>query len=235
MGETTMDTLIDFSAAFPSAESVKAAGHKGVMCYVSESRPGSRFGAKPLTKSAVDMYLDAGLTVTALYQFGKTGYAPAPSDWLAGFDGGVRHATEARRILVAAGLPANSIVYAPVDDNPTLDQWNTYIAPFLKGWESVAGHDATGVYCNTWCIDWALEDGVGSKFMQHNWSGGKKDQHPAAHLHQVEIDKRTVGGVGVDLVNICKPDYGFAVRGGAPAPVGNLTALDRVYNALAGS
>jgi hypothetical protein len=27
-------------------------------------------------------------------------------------------------------------------------------------------------------------------------------------LHQVEIDKRNVGGVGVDINNICKPQFG---------------------------
>ena len=32
--------------------------------------------------------------------------------------------------------------------------------------------------------------------------------HPAAHLHQVEIDKRHVGGVGVDINDICKPQFG---------------------------
>jgi hypothetical protein len=30
----------------------------------------------------------------------------------------------------------------------------------------------------------------------------------AAHLHQVEIDKRHVGGVGVDINDICKPQFG---------------------------
>ncbi|MGH3576525.1 MAG: hypothetical protein ACRDU0_03080, partial [Mycobacterium sp.] len=31
---------------------------------------------------------------------------------------------------------------------------------------------------------------------------------PAASLHQVEIDKRNVGGVGVDINNILKPQFG---------------------------
>jgi hypothetical protein len=31
---------------------------------------------------------------------------------------------------------------------------------------------------------------------------------PAAHLHQVEIDKRHVGGVGVDINDIYKPQFG---------------------------
>lgn len=32
--------------------------------------------------------------------------------------------------------------------------------------------------------------------------------HPAAHLHQVEIDKRSVWGVGVDINQILKPSFG---------------------------
>jgi hypothetical protein len=32
--------------------------------------------------------------------------------------------------------------------------------------------------------------------------------HPAAALHQVEIDKRSVGGVGVDVNEVLKPQFG---------------------------
>lgn len=32
--------------------------------------------------------------------------------------------------------------------------------------------------------------------------------HPAAHLHQVEIDKRRVAGVGIDINHILKPRFG---------------------------
>ncbi|SIL26141.1 secreted protein [Mycobacteroides abscessus subsp. abscessus] len=32
--------------------------------------------------------------------------------------------------------------------------------------------------------------------------------HPEAHLHQFEIDKRQVGGIGVDLNDILKPNFG---------------------------
>ena len=34
-------------------------------------------------------------------------------------------------------------------------------------------------------IDWALHDGLGSYFWQHNWGSPKGFTHPAAHLHQV--------------------------------------------------
>jgi hypothetical protein len=53
-----------------------------------------------------------------------------------------------------------------------------------------------------------LQDGLGSYFWQHNWGSPGGVAHPAAHLHQIEIDKRSVGGVGVDINNILKPQFG---------------------------
>ena len=77
---------------------------------------------------------------------------------------------------------------------------------------------AVGIYGNSTVIDWALQDGLGSWFWQHNW-GTPGFVHPAAHLHQFEIDARKVAGVGVDLNNILKA----AIR-----PVGlNRRALSR--------
>jgi hypothetical protein len=35
---------------------------------------------------------------------------------------------------------------------------------------------------------------------------------PPPHLHQVGIGKRHAGGVGVDINNICKPQFGQWVR-----------------------
>ena len=54
----------------------------------------------------------------------------------------------------------------------------------------------------------ALQDGLGSWFWQHNWGSPKGFVHPAAHLHQFEIDARRVAGVGVDLNDILKPQFG---------------------------
>jgi hypothetical protein len=41
-----------------------------------------------------------------------------------------------------------------------------------------------------------------------NWGSPGGRTHPAAHLHQGEIDKRHVGGVGVGINNICTPQFG---------------------------
>ncbi len=198
--------LLDFSAALIEPEAIRSAGYAGVVGYFSESRPGANFGAKPLRRDYCDRLRAAGLEIVSNYQYGKG----ATADWRGGYDAGVRHAEIALRLHVEAGAPARRPIYAPVDDNPTLDEWNDLIAPFLRGWASVIGPEWTGVYCNARCINWALEDGVGQWFWQHNWSGDPSinGHHPAAHLHQIEIDKRSVGGVGVDVNDVLKPDYG---------------------------
>ena len=104
--------------------------------------------------------------------------------------------------------PRRRPVYASIDDDPSYEQYKQQVAPYLRGWESVVGHQRTGVYGNSKTIEWALQDGLGSYFWQHNWGSPGGRTHPAANLHQVEIDKRHVGGVGVDINNICKPQFG---------------------------
>ena len=88
---------------------------------------------------------------------------------------------------------------------PTYEQYKSQVAPYLRGWEAVLGHQRVGVYANSKTIEWALQDGLGTYFWQHNWGSPGKVAHPAAHVHQVEIDKRSVGGVGVDINHILKP------------------------------
>ncbi|WP_159840221.1 glycoside hydrolase domain-containing protein [Nocardia sp. CY41] len=207
--------LLDFSAALIDPQAIKDAGYSGVVLYMSDRRPGAEWMlAKPATREYCDRLRAAGLEIVSNYQFGKG----ETSDWYGGYDGGVHHAEIALRYHRAAGGPDQRPIYAPVDANPTLEQWNQFIAPFLRGWASVVGLEWTGMYGNFRCINWALEDGVATWFWQHNWSGGfANDDHPAAHLHQIEIDKRKVGGVGVDVNVALKPDYGqWSV---APAPL----------------
>lgn len=207
---TEYGTLVDFSAGFPDPAAVLAAGHRGVACYVSDRRRDAQWmAAKPLTRDYADACHALGLDVVAIYQYGKTGNQDPP-DWHAGYDGGCRHAERGLIIGGGAGLPAHRPIFAPVDDNPTLDEWNRMASPFLAGWASVAGLPDTGGYMNARCIEWALEDQVCTWFMQHNWSGDPSinGHHPAAHLHQVRIDKDRVGGIGVDVNVALRADFG---------------------------
>lgn len=207
--------LLDFSAALIDPQAIRDAGYAGVVGYFSESRPGTNFGAKPLRRDYCDQLRAAGLEIVSNYQYGKGD----TSDWLGGYDAGARHAEIGLALHTAAGGPSGRPLYAPVDSNPTLEQWNSLIAPFLRGWASVVGLQWTGMYGNARCIDWALEDGVAAWFWQHNWSGDPSinGHHPAAHMHQIEIDQREVGGVGVDVNEVLKPDYGQWSAVGQPA------------------
>ncbi|HET9876283.1 MAG TPA: DUF1906 domain-containing protein, partial [Mycobacterium sp.] len=121
---------------------------------------------------------------------------------------GLQHAQRGMQLHAAAGGPAAAPIYASIDDDPSYEQYKSQIVPYLRSWESVIGHQRTGVYANSKTIDWALHDGLGSYFWQHNWGSPKGYAHPAANLHQVEIDKRSVGGVGVDINEILKPPFG---------------------------
>ena len=60
--------------------------------YVSESRPGANFEAKPLTREYADSLRAAGLHIVSNFQYGKPGWPNAPSDFTRGFDGGVADA-----------------------------------------------------------------------------------------------------------------------------------------------
>ncbi|AKK28767.1 glycoside hydrolase domain-containing protein [Mycobacterium sp. EPa45] len=200
-----LGVLLDYAAGVISAADLKACGAAGAIRYVSDRRPGGDWMlGKPIQLTeARDLY-QAGLKIVSNYQFGKQDTA----DWLGGQQAGIVHAKRGWQLHTAAGGPVGAPIYVSIDDDPTLDQYKTQVAPYLRAWESVIGHQRVGVYANSKTIDWALQDGLGSWFWQHNWGSPKGYTHPAAHLHQVEIDARKVAGVGVDLNNIMKPQFG---------------------------
>lgn len=201
----SLGVLFDYAAGVLSAADIKAAGGLGAIRYVSDRRPGAQWMVgKPIKiDEARDLY-QGGLKIVSNYQFGKQETA----DWLGGQSAGVTHAKRGWELHTAAGGPTGAPIYALIDDNPSYQQYTQQIAPYLRGWESVIGHQRVGIYGNSTVIDWALQDGLGSWFWQHNWGTPRGFVHPAAHLHQFEIDARKVAGVGVDLNNILKPQFG---------------------------
>ncbi|HLS76301.1 MAG TPA: DUF1906 domain-containing protein [Nocardia sp.] len=198
-------TLLDYAGGVPSAAEIKAAGHVGVIRYVSDRRPGAEWMAgKPLRAAEVADLRAHGLSIVSCYQYGKAETA----DWRGGLEAGKRHAQRGLELHLAAGGPEGKPIYASIDDNPTPVEFATMIAPYLLGWHAVLGRENVGVYANSPTIELARLAGLGSWYWQHNWGTPKGFVHPAAHLHQFEIDKRTVDGVGVDLNTILKPEYG---------------------------
>jgi hypothetical protein len=200
-----LGVLLDYAAGVIPATDIRAAGAAGAIRYVSDRRPGGAWMlGKPIQlPEARDLYQN-GLKIVSCYQYGKEDSA----DWLGGQNAGVQHAKRGWQLHLAAGGSYGAPIYASIDDDPSYDQYKQQVAPYLKAWESVLGHQRVGVYANAQTIDWAIHDGIGSYFWQHNWGSPKGFTHPAAHLHQVEIDKRSVGGVGVDINHILQPRFG---------------------------
>ena len=201
----SLGILFDYSAGVLKAADIKAAGALGAIRYVSDRRPNAQWMlGKPIQlPEARDLY-QAGLKIVSNYQFGKADTA----DWLGGQAAGVTHAKRGWELHTAAGGPVGAPIYVSIDDNPTLEQYKQQVAPYLRAWESVIGHQRVGIYGNSTTIEWALQDGLGSWFWQHNWGTPQGYIHPEAHLHQFEIDARSVAGVGVDLNDILKPQFG---------------------------
>lgn len=201
----SLGILFDYSAGVLKAADIKAAGALGAIRYVSDRRPNAQWMlGKPIQlPEARDLY-QAGLKIVSNYQFGKADTA----DWLGGQSAGVTHAKRGWELHTAAGGPVGAPIYVSIDDNPTLEQYRQQVAPYLRAWESVIGHQRVGIYGNSTTIDWALQDGLGSWFWQHDWGTPQGYIHPEAHLHQFEIDARSVAGVGVDLNDILKPQFG---------------------------
>ncbi|MEB3023832.1 DUF1906 domain-containing protein [[Mycobacterium] crassicus] len=197
--------LLDYSAGVLSGAEIRAAGAAGAIRYVSDRRPGAEWMlGKPMQLAEARDLHQNGLKIVSCYQFGKQ----ATADWLGGQDAGVEHAQRGVQLHTAAGGPEGAPIYASIDDNPTFEQYREQVAPYLRGWESVIGRERTGVYANSKTIEWAMQDGLGSFFWQHNFGSPGGVAHPAADLHQVEIDKRKVGNVGVDVNEILKPQFG---------------------------
>ncbi|MBF6161497.1 DUF1906 domain-containing protein [Nocardia cyriacigeorgica] len=201
----SLGTLVDYAAGVPSAAAIRDAGHTGVIRYVSDRRPGAEWMAgKPLLAAEVEDLNAAGLKIVSCYQFGKGPTA----DWRGGLEAGKRHAERGLELHLAAGGPEGVPIYASIDDNPSAADFATMIAPYLLGWHAVLGRENTGVYANSPTIDLAVAAGLGSWYWQHDWGTPDGYVNPAAHLHQFEIDDRTIDGVGVDLNNILTPEYG---------------------------
>jgi hypothetical protein len=197
--------LLDYAAGVIKAGDLRASGALGAIRYVSDRRPGGDWMlGKPIQlPEARDLYHN-GLKIVSCYQYGKQDTA----DWLGGQNAGVAHAKRGWQLHIAAGGSYGAPIYASIDDDPTFEQYKRQVAPYLRGWQAVLGRQRVGVYANSKTIEWALQDGLGAYFWQHNWGSPGKVAHPGAHLHQVEIDKRSVGGVGVDINHILKPRFG---------------------------
>jgi hypothetical protein len=211
--------LIDFAQHQIPAEHIRAAGYSGVVNYVSLSRPGSSFGAKPITRPYADSLTAAGLVIVSNYQYGKPG-GSAPSDFTRGFPGGVADARTAWQLHTAAGGGQSAPIFFTIDEDISRDTWNNVALQWFRGINSVLGVQRTGVYGGLDVCQWAAADGVigNSRIPGHRWawqtkawSHGQID--PAAVLYQRIVSTASspgplVGGCEVDVNDVMAQDCG---------------------------
>ncbi|MBX7435122.1 DUF1906 domain-containing protein [Mycobacterium sp. Y57] len=212
-------TLIDYAMLQIPAQHIRAAGHSGVINYVSTSRPGSSFGAKPITLPYAKSLTAAGLVIVSNYQYGKPG-GTAPSDFTRGFAGGVADARTAWNLHTAAGGGRSAPIFFSVDDDIDRTTWNDLALPWFRGINSVLGAQRTGIYAGINPCQWAAADGVigRSRSPGHVWawqtrSWSRGQIYPAAVLYQRIIDTASnpgpvVGGIRVDVNDVLASDCG---------------------------
>jgi hypothetical protein len=212
-------TLIDFAMRQIPAQDIRAAGHAGVINYVSTSRPGSTFGAKPITLPYAQQLNAAGLAIVSNYQYGKPG-GTAPSDFLRGYAGGVADARTAWQLHTAAGGGQSAPIFFSVDDDIDRNTWNNVALPWFRGINSVIGAQRTGIYGGIRPCQWATTDGVIGRsrsaghvwaWQTRSWSGGQV--YPAAVLYQRVVSTASnpgpvVGGLEVDVSDALAQDVG---------------------------
>ena len=211
--------LIDYAMRQIPAADIRAAGYAGVINYVSLSRPGSNFGAKPITRPYAESLTAAGLVIVSNYQYGKPG-GTAPSDYTRGYVGGVADAKTAWQIHTAAGGGQTAPIFFSVDEDISRNTWNTVALPWFRGINSVLGVQRTGVYGGIDVCRWAGADGViGNSgtpgfrwaWQTRAWSGTKID--PTAVLYQRIVATASnpgplVGGIEVDVNDVLAQDCG---------------------------
>jgi len=211
--------LIDFAERRVPPDEIKAAGYDGVVNYVSESRPGADFEAKPITRPYADALRAAGLHIVSNFQYGKPGWS-APSDFTRGYDGGVADAQTALRLHAAAGGAGSAPIFFSVDDNIDLDTWNGPALDWFRGINSVLGVARTGIYGHSQACTWAIKDDVighsssaGHRWawQTRSWSNGQRE--PAAVLYQEIVNTAAnpgplLGGIHVDVDEVLAVDFG---------------------------
>jgi hypothetical protein len=211
--------LIDFAEKRISPDEIKSAGYSGVVNYVSESRPGANFEAKPITREYADALRAAGLQIVSNYQYGKPGW-PTPSDLTRGHDGGAADAQTALQLHAAAGGPNSAPIFFSVDDDIDLNTWNSLAVDWFRGINSVLGVGRTGIYGHANACAWAIRDGVigNSTSAGHRWAWQTKswshgEREPAAVLYQAVVNSPSnpgplLGGINVDVDEVLATDYG---------------------------
>lgn len=197
-----MAQILDYSAGYPSANSIRNAGYSGVIRYLRKEGQSS---VRPITSVEYQSMNIAGLEVALVYQH------VSKSRIHQGFAAGQHDAKWALdRAKESTGITPPAIYFAADYDAPASDF--TGIGEYMRGAASVLGLGRVGCYGKWSLLDWLFGRNLISWGWQtYAWSPGHnkdpKTYHPRAHLFQ-RLAQVTVGGIACDVNDVLKTNYG---------------------------
>lgn len=207
-------TVIDFSADLPSAASIKQAGHEGVMLYCSKNRADWMKGKQP-GREYLDTLDRQGLKFGFIYQYRGGDNTFKASDAYRGYNGGVADAKEAQAYLNHVRCGGHP-VHLAVDFPCTLDEWNSTVSKYFKGWVDTLGKQRVGIYGHSRVVAWALEDqlvcevepGRALGMVTSSWSDGTNIESYAT-LHQNQHNVKDQLSVPIDISDVLHHEWGW--------------------------
>jgi hypothetical protein len=141
----TVLTLVDASTSRPTPAAVKAAGHAGIIGYVSD------YPAKNITKAECQAFIAAGLSVSLVWENGS-------QDAYGGFAAGVADGKKAVAQAQALGYPKGCVLFAAADSNAAIA---ATVGPYFQGWAQTV--KAAGF------LDGAYGDAAASHLCTYSW------------------------------------------------------------------
>lgn len=227
-----MTTVIDFASGPPSAASIKAAGHEGVVLYISDAREDWMTGKNP-SREYLDSLDAHGVKFAFVYQFRKGGTMSA-GDAGRGYGGGYEDAGIALRRLNGLQCSGHPVFFA-VDWDVTTDEWNSNVVNYFRGAIAKIGQERVGIYGHSRVVHWAMEDDVVAEVAPGrvlgwvagprswgSWDGDQKRGRDYAVLFQHPTGLPGPDGVEIDENEPFHPEWGWRAvadrRTEAPRP-----------------
>lgn len=202
--------ILDYSAGYPGALSVKQAGYGGVIRYLRKEGVSS---VKPIVKVEYDDMRFHNLDVAFVYQHVRK------SRTTEGIVAGGNDAAWAYARIRDLGTTFRAIYFA-VDFDAAPNQYAS-IADYMVGAAAIIGKDRVGVYGKYDLLEYLFKNNVVTWGWQtYAWSKGHNQDprtyHSRAHLFQ-KLSQVVVNGIACDVNDVLRADYGQNPNPNPPA------------------
>jgi len=189
-----MAQVLDYSAGFPGAHTIRDAGYTGAVRYIGF--PDRR---KCATAGELADFTANRIGMALIYENTLT-------EWRGGYGAGQSAGERARGHARSIGFPDHRPIYLAIDqDVVTSGEFGVMLDHLRGAGTTVGGSGLLGVYGEADAIDRARDAGVARYFWQTAaWSRGRRT---SAHLFQ-HVGTVHVGGIACDVNDVLADDWG---------------------------